>query len=105
METLNERLEELLRRMKHIEACVDQLLELRTAKEWYSTAEVAKVLGKAEFTVREYCRLGRIRCEKQQSGRGKFQAWVISHSELLRIQRDGLLPQPKVDLSMFDQRA
>lgn len=45
-----------------------------------------------EFTVREWCRLGRIRAEKGQSGRGAFPAWVIAHQELLRYQREGLLP-------------
>ena len=41
----------------------------------------------------EYCRLGRNRAEKKKaSGRGKHASWVISHDELLRFQRDGLLP-------------
>ena len=104
MESLNERLDELLQRLKNMEASIAQLLELRTAKEWYSTAEVGKILGKAEFTIREWCRLGRVHCEKKHSGRGQFQGWVISHAELLRIQREGLLPQskPDIDLSQFN---
>ena len=35
---------------------------------------------------------GRIRGEKKGSGRGRYQSWVISHAELLRVQREGLLP-------------
>ncbi len=70
----------------------DLLLHQRTVKDWYSTDEVAQVLGKAEFTVREWCRRGRVGAEKKGSGRGKYQGWVISHPELLRIQREGLLP-------------
>jgi excisionase family DNA binding protein len=61
-------------------------------KDWYTTEEAAKILGRAEFTVREWARNGRILAEKKGSGRGKFQSWVISHAELQRIQREGLLP-------------
>ena len=64
----------------------------QAVKDWYSTDEVAQLLGKAEFTAREWCRLGRVHAEKKGSGRGKYQSWVISHAELLRIQREGLLP-------------
>ena len=68
------------------------LVERETAKEWYTTDEFARLLGKAEFTVREWCRHGRIRAEKRNSGRGAIPAWVISHAELLRYRREGLLP-------------
>src|SRR5438132_1704097 len=57
-------------------------------KEWYSTAEVAQHLGKAEFTVREWCRPSRVRAEKRRSGR----SWIIAREELLRLEREGLLP-------------
>jgi Helix-turn-helix domain len=70
----------------------DLLLSQRTVKDFYTTAEVATLLGKAEFTVREWCRNGRVRAQKQGSGRGKHQAWVIAHGELQRLQREGLLP-------------
>jgi hypothetical protein len=60
-------------------------------------ARIARLVGKAEFTVREWCRLGRVNAEKRASGRGKFCAWVISHTELLRYRRQGLLQnQPNV---------
>jgi hypothetical protein len=75
-----------------IEATLALLAGKQMAKEWYGTEEVARILGKAEFTVREWCRLGRMRAEKRMSGRGAFPAWVISHAELLRYQREGLLP-------------
>jgi len=70
----------------------DLLVTQRTVKDWYTTAEAAELLGKAEFTVREWCRHGRVRAQKQRSGRGKYPTWVISHEELLRFQREGLLP-------------
>ena len=70
----------------------DLLLSQKTIKEHYTTEELAEMLGKAEFTVREWCRHGRIHAEKKGSGRGRYQAWVVSHEELLRIQKEGLLP-------------
>ncbi len=82
-------LEMLIRRLDQIERI---LLDQRTARDWYSTEELAERVGKAEFTVREWCRLGRIRAAKRRSGRGKFCAWAIAHDEYLRYQREGLLP-------------
>ena len=79
-------------RLQRIEQMQQLLIQQRTVKDWYTTEEAAKILGKAEFTVRNYCRLGRIKGEKKSSGRGKFQSWVISHDELLRVQREGILP-------------
>lgn len=84
--------DDILTRLERIESAVLELLRQRTMKDWYSTEEFAAIVGKAEFTCREWCRLGRIRAEKKGSGRGKFQSWVISHAELLRYEREGLLP-------------
>jgi hypothetical protein len=78
-------------RLDRIEAALAELLRQRQLKAWYGTEELAQLLGKAEFTVREWCRLGRVNAEKRGSGRGKHHAWVVSHEELLRIQREGLL--------------
>lgn len=82
----------MMQQLERIEATLAVLVEQRTIKDWYTTAEVGQILGRAEFTVREWARLGRVRAEKRQSGRGKYCSWVISHTELLRIQREGLLP-------------
>jgi hypothetical protein len=79
-------------RLERIEGMLIVLIERQQIREWYSTDQFAQLVGKAEFTVREWCRLARIRAKKQKSGRGAFAAWVISHDELLRYQRDGLLP-------------
>jgi hypothetical protein len=58
--------DELLLRLTKIETLLASLVEQRTVKELYSTAEVAAILGKAEFTVREWCRLGRVHAEKKR---------------------------------------
>ena len=84
---------ESLQRLDRIERSLSTLMQLRTVKDFYSIDEVAEIVGKAEFTVREWARRGRINAQKRRSGRGKHQSWVISHEELQRIQREGLLPE------------
>lgn len=79
-------------RFHQLENLLKVLVEHRPVKNWYSTQEAAEILGKVEYTVREWCRAGRIHAAKKGSGRGKYQSWVISHQELLRIQKEGLLP-------------
>jgi hypothetical protein len=81
--------------LEKIEGLLMVLIERQTVRDWYTTDQFAKLVGKAEFTVREWCRLGRVHAEKRKSGRGAFPAWVISHEELLRYQREGLLPARK----------
>jgi hypothetical protein len=79
-------------RLGRIESLLAVLVERETIREWYTIEQFAQLVGKAEFTVREWCRLGRVRAEKQRSGRGAVAAWVIGHDEHLRYQREGLLP-------------
>lgn len=79
-------------RLEKIEALLAVLVERQMVREWYTTEQIAQLVGKAEFTVREWCRHGRLKAEKRMSGRGAYPAWVISHAELLRYQREGLLP-------------
>ena len=83
---------QLLERLDKLDAMLAELIRQRIVRDWYTTDEVAQILGRAKFTVREWCRHGRVRAQKQGSGRGKHQAWVISHEELQRLQREGLLP-------------
>jgi hypothetical protein len=87
-----ERFSLLMQRFDSLESQLAALVQQRTAKEHYSSEEIGQIFGKSEYTAREWCRLGRINAEKKGSGRGKYRSWVVSHSELLRIQRDGLLP-------------
>ena len=84
--------EESEERMKRIERMLEAILNQQHQKEFYSTSEVAKLLGRAEFTVREWCRHGRVLAEKRPSGRGRSKEWMISHDEVQRIRNEGLLP-------------
>ncbi len=83
-------LNDLTARLNRIEQTLDLLVQQRAIKEWYSTAEVAKILGKAEFTVREWCRLGRVKAEKKKCGRSVASEWIVSHAELTRVRNEGL---------------
>lgn len=81
-------------RLDRIEAMIAVLVERQAAKEFYTPEEFARLVGREAFTCREYCRLGRIRAQKKASGRGKHPGWVIPLAELIRFQREGLLPPP-----------
>jgi len=81
--TLEERLEK-------IEVMLAVLVERQQVREWYCVEEFSRIVGRSEFTCREWCRRNRINAEKKFSGRGAFAAWTISHAELLRYQREGL---------------
>lgn len=87
--------QEILDHLTRIETKLDQLSTERMMKEYYSTGEVAKLVGRSEFTVREWCRHRRVTAEKRPCGRGNSQEWKIAHDELLRLQCEGLLPLPE----------
>jgi hypothetical protein len=84
--------EERDERLARMEQMLSVLVERQQVREWYTTHEFAQAVGKAEFTIREYCRLGRLQAEKRQSGRGAYPQWVLPHAELERYRRNGLLP-------------
>lgn len=87
-----EPLAEVLTRLDRIEAALGELRSRQAIKDWYTTAEVAKAIDKAEYTVREWCRLGRISAKKKLCGRGRGGEWLVSHEELSRLRNEGLLP-------------
>jgi hypothetical protein len=82
-------------RLKNIEELLTEVSSTVSSrqpeKEWYTTAEVADLLGKSDFTVREkWCNQGRIECEKHPDS-GK---WRIPAHEMHRMQNGGAL-KPK----------
>jgi hypothetical protein len=83
-------------RLGRIEALLGQLVEQRTVKDWYSTAEVGAILSKSDYTVREWCRQGRVRASKRPCGHGNSKEWIVSHDELTRLRNEALRP-PQLD--------
>ena len=80
---LRNRLESIERRLKN-KASFEQ--------EFYSVSDAAEILGKAAWTVREWCRLGRINATKRRCGRGSSGEWTISAGEIKRVIEEGLMP-------------
>ena len=80
-------------RLERIETMLAALVERQQVREWYSVEEFARIVGRSEFTCREWCRHGRIHAEKKFSGRGAHAAWAISQAEFERFQREGLQPR------------
>lgn len=64
----------------------------KEAREWYTVEEVASLVAKTPYTVREWCRMGRINARKRSERRGGAELWSISAAELTRIKDEGLLP-------------
>lgn len=78
---LAERLEALERRLEAMQVG-------RLDKESYSTDEIAALMGRAPWTVREWARAGRIRATKRPG----TDRWVVSRQEARRLLDEGLLP-------------
>ncbi len=85
-------IDERLSRFEELIVAVHEAQRQPPAKQWYTVGEVAEMLGRAEFTVREWCRLGRVYASKRACGRGNAQEWIISDEEIERIRNEGLLP-------------
>lgn len=61
-------------------------------REYFSVPEFASQVDRTIYTVREWCRLGRILAEKCESGRGDAKIWKIPTDELQRYRDHGLQP-------------
>ena len=89
-------LRHLATRLEHIDEKLDRLAKCaapqQPIREYYSIAEFAELVGKRQYTVREWCRLHRINAEKCETGRGDAKTWKISNEELQRYRNHGLLP-------------
>ena len=64
---------------------LNQLEGKSAEKQWWSPEELAVSLHRKPFTVREWCRLGRIRAEKDKYSR----LWRVSDKESQRLIAGG----------------
>ena len=89
----------LVARIESIESVLAEihamLANRQPQKDWYTVREIAELLDRSEFTVREWCRLERVNASKRACGRGNSAEWIVSAEELKRIQNAGLLPLRK----------
>ena len=53
-------------RLDRIESLLCSLVERERVRQWYSVDEFAHIVGRSEFTCREWCRLGRVAATKGQ---------------------------------------
>jgi hypothetical protein len=66
------------------------------SKQKYTPAEFGAIVGRKPYTVREWCRYGRIQADKVKGvGRGSEEEWRITHDELVRYQNEGLRAVPR----------
>jgi hypothetical protein len=80
-------------KLDRIEQLLVTLVDRQTIKDFYEIEEFARLVGKSCYSCREWCRLGRISADKKLSGRGAYARWVVPHAELLRYQKEGLIPR------------
>ncbi len=85
-------MEVILSHLERIELQLNRLMDERTVQEWYDTKTAGDIFGRSAYSVREWCRLGRVRADKRVCGRGTAKEWMISNTELQRIKAEGLLP-------------
>lgn len=88
MAQLDVLLTRLAERMEALERRLDAIRVGKLDKDWYSTEEVAALTDRAPWTVREWCRHGRVRAVKRPG----TDRWVVSRTEVNRLLNHGLLP-------------
>ena len=84
-------------RLGRIEVSLKKLSENRPNKEFYTVSEFAKLVNRAEYTVREWARLGRLRAEKTHGGRGRKAEWRFTQAEFNRFEAEGLFPESQIE--------
>jgi hypothetical protein len=93
---LETRLAEIERVQTAILRRLDDLLSLKTVKDFYSVEEVAERVDRSEYQIREWLRFGRMHGVKRSVGRGAHKEWAIPHDELNRYLNHGLRPLIRV---------
>ena len=75
-------------KLDDLAVALEQLQSQEPKREFYSVEEAAGLLDLATWTVRTYCRTGRIEAGKLDIGN----EWRISHEEIIRYKEHGPAP-------------
>jgi hypothetical protein len=86
---LNDKLDALHAELKDLRAERSAVASGASSRTTYSTKEVAVMVDRNEFTVRQWCLGGRIKAHK----RGRSGQWGVSASEVTRYLEEGFLPK------------
>jgi excisionase family DNA binding protein len=81
-------LEPILAAFRRIEERLDGLERTSAPPSHLTVEEFARRVGRAPFTVRQWCNHRRIRADRSRNGR----QWRIPADELARYRREGLMP-------------
>lgn len=87
MSDIAKTIDRLADRIESLEKRIEAVVVGRLDKEWYTTEEVAVLMDRAPWTVRQWCLQGRVRAKKR-SGTDR---WVVSRDEVERLMNNGLL--------------
>ena len=82
---------ELVQRLRRIEKLVRRQLSHGIPQEHYDVEAFGKAVGRRPFTIRQAFNRRRLHATKSANGRN----WVLTHAELLRYRKEGLLPDPE----------
>jgi excisionase family DNA binding protein len=69
----------------------ESLTDPKAGREWFTVEEAASLMGRKPYTVREWCREGRINATKRPEKRGGAELWNVSAGEIARYKNEGLL--------------
>ncbi len=87
MNPIAEKIDRLAERMETLEKRIEAVVIGRLDKDWYTTEEVAVLMDRAPWTVRQWCLQGRVRAKKRTG----TDRWLVSRAEVERLMNEGLL--------------
>jgi hypothetical protein len=91
---------ELVTRLNRIEGMLAAPVERQVVKDWYDTEELARLVGKAEFTVREWCPAGQDQGREAQVWAGRVRG--LGHqprgADALSARRTAVRQAPRMSL-------
>lgn len=85
-------IDELSEQIARLTAMLEDMRDRKPTKEFYGVAEVAEIVGRSPYQIREWCKSGRIKAQKRACGHGPHKEWAIPHDELTSYQSLGLRP-------------